>query len=337
MATQPAAEISVPAARGRKRVAESHFARYERLESNIGEGTYGKVHKARDAKTGRVVAIKKAKISAMGRDVGGIEFTVLREIKLMQAVQHPNVMYCLDVFAERDAINLVMEFMDGDLRKLIEEKGVVFTEPHVKCLAKQLLEGLGALHSSFFVHRDITLNNILVNFSTGVAKLTDFGSARTIGHRERPLTSTVTTLWYRAPELFFGAQYYGQAVDFWSMGCVLAELFLRQPLFPGRREFDMLQKIIDKRGSPSEEVWKDMEALPNFMEFPDHPKQPLATVLPGVSSSAQSLIDGLLSWDPKQRPTAAEALSHEFFTTARPLACKPQDLPFVSAAGSKAS
>merc|ERR1719382_474749 len=86
--------------------AVSPASQYERLESNIGEGTYGKVHKARDRETGRIVAIKKAKASGLDRGVGGIGFTALREIKLMLAVRHPNVMGCLDVFADGGVIHV---------------------------------------------------------------------------------------------------------------------------------------------------------------------------------------------------------------------------------------
>jgi len=287
------------------------------------------VHLARDVRSGNRVAIKRAKLST-DLEGGGIHPMVLREIKAMQAVRHPNVMGCLDVFADVEAINLVMELMDSDLKKLVEDEGgVVFAEPHVKCLAKQILEGLLALHSNFFVHRDLTPMNILVNYSTGMAKITDFGSSRTLGHRDLPLTSVVTTLWYRAPEIFFGAKYYGQPVDLWSVGCVLAELFLRQPLFHGHRDMEMLTLIIENRGCPSEETWQNVQALPNFWMVSDQEKPPLATLLPGVSAPTLSLIDDLLSMDPKRRPTCAQALEHEFFSAA-PQACQLQELPFVS-------
>jgi len=307
----------------------SPASQYERLESNIAEGTYGKVHKARDKETGKVVAIKKAKVSGMDRDVGGIAFTALREIKLMLAVKHPNVMGCLDVFADGGAIHIVMEYMDGDLRNVIEERATILGEPHVKCLARQILEGLAALHSAWFVHRDLAPTNVLLSFSTGVARIGDFGFARTIGHRERPLTPMCTTLWYRAPELLYGAKFYGQMVDIWSFGCLVAEMFLRQPLFPGSGEFGMLTKIFEKTGTPTEEVWTDVSALPSFVEFSAHPKMPIEMVLPGVSTFAQSLIDSLLSLDPKRRPAARDALAHEFFS-AWPAACRPQELPFVA-------
>jgi len=141
-------------------------------------------------------------------------------------------------------------------------------------------------------------------------------------------------LWYRAPELLLGAKFYGQAVDMWSFGCVLAEMFLRKPLFPGRGEWDELTKIFEVAGAPSEEVWRDVSGLPNFFSMAEEtPRAPISKVLPGVSASAQDLVDGLLRLDPKQRPTAGSAASHEFFR-AWPAACRPEALPFVSRFGS---
>eukprot|EP00747_Dinoflagellata_sp_TGD_P022234 gnl/TRDRNA2_/TRDRNA2_128984_c0_seq1.p1 gnl/TRDRNA2_/TRDRNA2_128984_c0~~gnl/TRDRNA2_/TRDRNA2_128984_c0_seq1.p1 ORF type:complete len:356 (+),score=55.18 gnl/TRDRNA2_/TRDRNA2_128984_c0_seq1:61-1068(+) len=309
----------------------SPASQYEQIEKNIGEGTYGKVHKARDTKTGKLVAIKKAKVSATDREIGGIGFTALREIKLMQSVQHPNVMGCLDVFVDGGVLHLVMEFMDSDLKKLVEDRSIQLTEAHVKCLAHQLLEGLAACHQRWFVHRDVTPNNVLLSHRTGVAKLSDFGFTRTIGHGERPLTPMCTALWYRAPELLYGAKFYGQCVDIWSAGCVIAELFTRKPLFHSRGEFDMLAKVFEKRGTPTEEVWRDVTALPTFVEFSQHPKMPLAAVVPTASAHAHNLLDGLLTLDPKQRPTADSALMHEWFVSAAPAACSPQGLPFVRA------
>ncbi|CAK0794589.1 unnamed protein product, partial [Prorocentrum cordatum] len=120
--------------------AASAASRYERLESNIGEGTYGKVHKARDTRSGQIVAIKKAKVAAMDREVGGIGFTALREIKLMQAVRHPHLMACLDVFADGGVIHLVMEFMDGDLKKVIEDSSIHLAEAPLRAA---ILQGSG--------------------------------------------------------------------------------------------------------------------------------------------------------------------------------------------------
>jgi cyclin-dependent kinase 7 len=301
---------------------------YERIEANIGEGTYGKVHKARDLRTGRTVAIKKAKASQADRDVGGIGFIALREIKLMQAVKHPNVMTCLDVFFEAGVVHLVMEFMDGDLKKLVEDRSIHLAEAHVMCLARQLLAGIAALHQLFFVHRDVAPSNVLLSFSDGLAKLSDFGFSRTIGHGNRPLTPMCTTLWYRAPELLYGARLYGQAVDVWSCGAVIAELFTRQALFQGRGELDMLMRIFEKRGTPNEDVWKDVSSLPSYVEFSHHPAVPMAQVVPAASSHACNFLEQLLSLDPKKRPSADMALQHSFFTASLE-SCEPASLPFV--------
>mmetsp|Transcript_53129 Transcript_53129/g.99580 ORF Transcript_53129/g.99580 Transcript_53129/m.99580 type:complete len:255 (+) Transcript_53129:271-1035(+) len=252
----------------------------------------------------------------------------------MKAVQHPNVMACLDVFAERGVLHLVMDFMDGDLKKVIEDKALTLSEAHCKCLAKQLLQGVHALHERFFVHRDVTPNNVLLDYQGGVAKLSDFGFARVIGQDDnRPMTGMCTTLWYRAPELLFGAKHYGQAVDIWSSGCVIAEMMMREAMFPGRGEFDMLQKIIERRGTPTEAVWKDVSALPNFLEFTPHAQAPMDQILPNVSTASRSFVDALLTLDPKQRPAAATALAHDALKTARPTPCSADELPFVRRGG----
>jgi cyclin-dependent kinase 7 len=238
-------------------------------------------------------------------------------------------MGCLDVFSDGGVLHLVMEFMDGDLNKIIDDRRVLLSESHVKCLSSQLLEGLAALHKQWFLHRDVTPTNVLVSYRSGIAKLTDFGMARAISHRERPLTPMCTTLWYRAPELLYGAKFYEYSVDIWSAGCVIAELFLRKALFQGRGEFDMLGKIFEKRGTPTETLWPDASALPNFVGFSNHPEVPFSTLLPKVSSSAHMLLQELLSLNPSRRPKAEVALQHEFFRHAIPAACEPQQLPFV--------
>ncbi|CAL1140185.1 unnamed protein product [Cladocopium goreaui] len=344
------------------------WRRGERLESNIGEGTYGKVHKAFHVRSGEIVAIKKAKETVADRDVGGIGFTALREVKVMQAIQHPNVMTCLDVFVEGQAVHLVMPYMDTDLKKIIEDTSIDLTEVHCKCLAQQVLQGLGASLGVDGV--DVTPNNVLLSFRTGLAKLSDFGFTRSLSSK-RPMTTMCTTLWYRAPELLFGAKFYGTAVDLWSdgpawsCGCVISELVLRHPLFPGRREFDMLQKapepgepggargVIECRGTPTEEVWKDVSSLPNFLDpgFFTHPfPHPAIPPLPAtqtpwsdvssafrrVSDTYRQLLDALLALDPKQRPKAQEALrleplgalKHNFFTSKSD-SCEAHQLPFV--------
>lgn len=106
----------------------------------------------------------------------------------------------------------------------------------VKCYMQQLLQGLDHCHSHGVLHRDIKGSNLLID-NNGILKIADFGLASFFDpHQSQPLTSRVVTLWYRPPELLLGATFYGTAVDLWSTGCILAELYAGKPIMPGRTE-----------------------------------------------------------------------------------------------------
>jgi cyclin-dependent kinase 12/13 len=101
---------------------------------------------------------------------------------------------------------------------------------------KQLLSGIEHCHNNGVLHRDIKSSNLLVS-NDGILKIADFGLATSYDpDNMRPMTSQVITLWYRPPELLLGATHYGVGVDLWSVGCILAELLLGEPIFPGRTE-----------------------------------------------------------------------------------------------------
>lgn len=101
---------------------------------------------------------------------------------------------------------------------------------------KQLLSGIEHCHNKGVLHRDIKSSNLLVS-EDGILKIADFGLATHFDpDNPRPMTSQVITLWYRPPELMLGATHYSVGVDLWSVGCVLAELLLGEPIFPGRTE-----------------------------------------------------------------------------------------------------
>ena len=145
-----------------------------RKDKKIGEGTYAVVYSATDIRTNERVAIKKLKLSKL-KD--GIDFSAIRELKALSELDHPNIIKLRDVFSHKSSINLVLEFLDADLEMIIKNKNVAFNLPDVKSWMLMTLRGLRHIHKSFFLHRDLKPNNLLLA-SDGQLKLADFGLTR---------------------------------------------------------------------------------------------------------------------------------------------------------------
>ncbi|XP_013446531.2 cyclin-dependent kinase G-2 isoform X2 [Medicago truncatula] len=232
---------------------------FERL-NKIDEGTYGVVYRAKDKKTGEVVALKKVK---MEKEKEGFPLTSLREINILLSFHHPYIVDVKEVVvgSSLDSIFMVMEYMEHDLKGLMESMKQPFSQSEVKCLMIQLLEGVKYLHDNWVLHRDLKTSNLLLN-NRGELKICDFGLARQYGSPLKPYTHLVVTLWYRAPELLLGAKQYSTAIDMWSLGCIMAELLSKEPLFNGKTEFDQLDKIFRILGTPNETIWPGFSKLP---------------------------------------------------------------------------
>lgn len=181
----------------------------------------------------------------------------------------------------------------------------------------QLFRSLAYIHSLGICHRDIKPQNLLLNPTTGVLKLCDFGSAKILVYGE-PNVSYICSRYYRAPELIFGATNYTTNIDVWSTGCVMAELMLGQPLFPGESGIDQLVEIIKVLGTPTKEQIKTMN--PNYMEhrFPQIKAHPFSKVFRArTPPETIDLISRLLEYTPSNRLTAIEAMCHPFFDELR--------------------
>lgn|SRR3990167_1913344 len=135
-----------------------------------------------------------------------------------------------------------MEFLEHDLKVLMDDMKGPFLAPEIKCLLLQLLKGVHHLHSNWIIHRDLKTANLLLS-NRGVLKVADFGLAREFGSPQKILSPSVVTLWYRAPELLLQVENYTKAVDMWAVGCIFAELITREPLFPGQGEIDQITKV----------------------------------------------------------------------------------------------
>jgi cyclin-dependent kinase 7 len=256
----------------------------------------------------------------------GINFTALREIKILKELHHPNIIELIDVFVHKSTIKIIYEFMDTDLYTVINDPNIILSEAHIKAYMYQILQGVAQCHKSWVLHRDLKPSNLLLS-RDGVLKLADFGLAKVFGSPDREYTPIAVTRWYRPPELLFGANYYGPSVDMWSCGCLFAEMFLRRPYFPGESDLDQLGKIFAALGTPTVEQWPGMKSLPGYVEFEEFPATPFRILFSAASNEAIDLLSKFLQFNPAKRISAEDALKHPFFTTgvkATPL----NQLPF---------
>lgn len=300
------------------------FERAGQPSEVLGEGTYGKVYKARCAGTGKVVAIKESKDS----NVEGVPPTAIREIALVQHLNHRNVVKLLDVFCSPTKLLLVFECLEHDLKKYMKSVGRA-QEPHkhslepsvIQGLSFQLVEGIQFCHGHRVLHRDLKPQNLLISSEHGelVLQIADFGLARSYNIPVGKYTHEVVTVWYRCPEILLGCTHYSAPVDMWSTGCIMAEMATGSPLFMGDSEIDTIFKIFLKLGTPSLEEWPGLKDLPQWKPvFPNWPRkvwQSIRNVKDQMNSEGMDLLDKLLAYDPKIRLSGKAALEHPYFAS----------------------
>ena len=169
-------------------------------------------------------------------------------------------------------------------------------------------------YSRNVLHRDLKPQNLLIN-KNGELKLADFGLARAFGIPVRCFSAEVVTLWYRPPDVLFGAKLYTTSIDCWSAGCIFAELAnAGRPLFPGSDVDDQLKRIFKLLGTPTEENWSGVSQLPDFKIFPFyHPSSNFIQVVPKMNTKGRDLLQKLLMCNPQMRLSAGEAMQHPYF------------------------
>lgn len=302
--------------------------KYEKI-SRIGKGTFGEVFRAKHKVTKKEVALKRI---LMDNEQEGFPITAIREIKLLRSYKDDNVVNLIEVCRSSLETNgkaisyLVFDFCHHDLAGLIQEAhDKIKSLPFIKCIIKQLLEGLHKLHTNKIIHRDMKSSNILIT-KDGELKIADFGLARPYSNdpTNRKYTNRVVTLWYRPPELLLGERNYACAVDMWGVGCIMSELFTREPLMKGSTEQHQLQLIADNIGPISKDVWPSVEELPLYNKLASMLNNGKQRKILFVrmrmftkNEHALDLIKKLLILDPSKRMDANAALDHDFFWDER--------------------
>ena len=315
--------------------AISLMSELEENNNQIGHGSFGKVYKSiYQTKEGNIIDVAVKKINI--RNSEAFPLSAIREITILKNYHHPNIVKFIDTFIEkpkqnkRGNVSLVYEYAQHDLGSLIKEN-IDFDLNCIKSIMFQLLNGVKYIHDNFILHRDIKPANILIT-NKGEVKLADFGLSRFYEKRKnrwKAYTNSVETLWYRAPELLLSECYYKTSVDMWSVGCVMAELFIKQPIFKEQNIFNQIKKILSLIGRPSEDELSRYyrineggnlelfdKILPEKGEYSDFEstlENLDKTGLLKKGSLSMDLIKGLLTFNINKRLSADKALKHEFF------------------------
>ncbi|XP_077234581.1 shaggy-related protein kinase epsilon-like [Tasmannia lanceolata] len=286
-------------------------------ERVVGTGSFGVVFQAKCLESGEAVAIKKVLQDKRYKN---------RELQIMRLLDHPNVVHlkhCFFSTTEKDELylNLVLEYISETVYRVSKHYSRMNQHMpliYVQLYAYQICRALAYIHSVIGVcHRDIKPQNLLVNPHTHQLKLCDFGSAKMLVPGE-PNISYICSRYYRAPELIFGATEYTTAIDMWSVGCVLAELLLGRPLFPGENGVDQLVEIIKVLGTPTREEIKCMNSNYTEFKFPHIKAHPWHKVFhKRTPPEAVDLVSRLLQYSPNIRCTALEACAHPLFDELR--------------------
>lgn len=297
-----------------------HPSRYDIIRV-IGHGAYGIVCSANDTQTGEKVAIKCVNIVSEG-DMSLKR--LLREICLLRHFRHANVIALRDMYISTKVsahdfqdVYMVMELMDTDLHQVITS-GQVLTDDHLQYFTYQMLVALRHIHTANVIHRDLKPSNILVNADCDL-KICDFGLAREDSNDPNK-TPYVVTRWYRAPEVILMLQNYTAAVDMWSVGCILAEMITKKPLFPGKDYVKQLTAVIDVIGSPTaaeiEHIHKDSKAYVQ-RNLIGRKRRNMDEIFPNTPVLLRDLLDKILIFDPQKRITVNEALNHPYLDSLK--------------------
>ena len=243
----------------------------------IGKGAFGKVHLALHLGSGHLVAVKIFYKKNLKNNKTNEK--IKNEIEILSKLRHPFISQILDSFETEKHIFIIMEYICGDLLSFLRKRGKI-SESTSKILFKQLIEGLKYIHKKNIIHRDIKLDNILIDL-TNTVKICDFGVSKKIKNGEIMYDHCGTPS-YIAPEIFENKGYEGFSCDIWSAGITLYYMLSGNQPFNAESINELEKKIL----------------MGNFEKIKN------------ISDDANDLIEGMLKVDPKKRLSISEILNH---------------------------
>ena len=273
-----------------------NFYKYGRL---IGQGAFGKVNLGLNILTGRVVAIKSFNKTDLNSNSENMK-KILYETNLMKKLNHPNITKILELFEDKEYILIIMEYINGGNLFNFLKKHRKVSEKTAKLLYKQIILGIKYMHEQNIVHRDIKLENILIDLNNNI-KICDFGIGRVLSSPEQSLFDQCGTPMYIAPEILLCSKekgYKGFPVDIWSSGIVL------YILLSGSLPFSFENSSLNS--SKESRIEEDNNSLDlQYSIINNEPKE-----IENISKEGKDLLNKLLEKNPEKRITLEEILEH---------------------------
>ena len=315
-----------------------------RVQSNLGKGMFSGVVRATDQKANRLVAIKVVRNNETMYKAGQKEIDILQSLRIADPEDRKHLVRLERSFEHKGHLCMVFENLSINLREVLKKFGrdIGINLKAVRAYAQQMFLGLGLLRKCNLLHADIKPDNILVNENRNMLKICDLGSASDASDNE--VTQYLVSRFYRAPEIILGLPF-DFAIDMWSVGCTLFELYSGKILFTGRNNNQMLRSMMECRGKFSHKLLRkaqfvnhhfddllnfrslekdrltgrDTVRLLNFNKPTRDLRARLMSSTKGMSETEVKevtwfvdLLEKCLNLNPEKRCTPAEALKHPF-------------------------
>ena len=286
-----------------------------------GIGAFGKVYIATLKNSNKKVAVKTVFQDKNYKN---------RELSIMQELNHPNIIKLLGFYytdarennpkASKNDVNLncIMDYIPETLSHLIsknKKENTDFNPIIMKLLSFQLLKSIGYMQSKGICHRDIKPSNVLIDPYDYTLKICDFGCAKILV-KDQENISYICSRYYRPPELVLGANFYTCQVDVWSIGCVIAELVLKKPIFAGSNSKNQMVEIMKILGTPNKnQIYNMNPHIKSNVKFMKLPKKNWKDVFNGKirDDNYIDLVSKLIVYEPDKRLKPYEALCHSYF------------------------